>query len=228
MAHHDLYQAAREIFDSALQSVDAHESVRRTVMLNGTRLTVADTQLDLTDYSRGVYAIAIGKAAVPMAVALENALGKFLKAGVIAGPVAGQPFGRELAFPPRKLSTVWRWCEGGHPLPNKTSLLAAEESFKLLESANVGDALIIFLVSGGGSAMIEWPRDERITLAELREANRVLVSCGASIAEINSVRRAFSAVKGGQLAARAPAADQITLIISDTNLGDEADRKSVV
>lgn len=218
----DLHQAALKIFDSALQSVDAHESVRRTVMLNGTRLTVADTQLDLTLYSAGVYAIAIGKAAVPMAVALENALGKSLKAGVIAGPVAGQPFGRELALPPRKLSAVWRWCEGGHPLPNKTSLLAAQESFKLLESANVGNALIIFLVSGGGSAMIEWPRDERITLAELREANRVLVSCGASIAEINSVRRAFSAVKGGKLAARAPNTDQITLIISDTNLGDEA------
>ncbi|CAN5869135.1 hypothetical protein BH18ACI4_BH18ACI4_13870 [soil metagenome] len=222
MAEHDLHQAARKIFDSALRSVDAHESVRRTVVLDDTRLDVADVQLDLTSYQAGVYAIAIGKAAVPMAAALEDALGTYLRGGLIAGPVAGQPFGRELAFTPRKLTTVWRWCEGGHPLPNKASLLAARECFELLERANVANALIIFLISGGGSAMIEWPRDDRITLSELRQANHELVSCGASIAEINSVRRAFSAVKGGKLAARAPNADQITLIISDTNPGDEA------
>ena len=218
----ELHRESRQIFDSALWSVDAHESVRRTVVLNDTRLTVADMQLDLTSYQSGVYAIAIGKAALPMAVALEDSLGKYLKGGFIAGPLAGQPLGRGLALPPTKLTTAWRWCEGGHPLPNNTSLLAARESFDLLERANVGDALIIFLISGGGSAMIEWPRDERITLSELRQANRELVSCGASIAEVNSVRRAFSAVKGGNLAAHAPHADQITLIISDTNPGDEA------
>ncbi|MFN2512556.1 MAG: DUF4147 domain-containing protein [Pyrinomonadaceae bacterium] len=107
MAKPDLHQAAREIFDSALRSVDAHESVRRSVILDDTRLTVAGTQLDLTSYSAGVYAIAIGKAAVPMAVALAETLGRFLKGGLIAGPVAGQPLGRVLALPPRKLSTVW-------------------------------------------------------------------------------------------------------------------------
>ena len=115
-----------------------------------------------------------------MAIALEDVLGKFLKGGLIAGPVAGQPLGREIALPPRKLTTVWRWCKGGHPLPTKASLLAARECFELLERANVGDALIIFLISGGGSAMIEWPRNEGITLGELRAANRQLVSSGAS------------------------------------------------
>ena len=70
--------------------------------------------------------------------------------------------------------------------------------------------------------MIEWPLDERITLVDLREANRLFVSCGASITEINAVRRALSAVKGGRLGALAPNADQVTLIISDTNRGDEA------
>jgi hydroxypyruvate reductase len=218
----DLNRAAREIFDSALRSVDAYESIRRTVFLDGTRLSLADFQIDLTSYQSGIYAIAIGKAAVPMALALEYVLGKFLRAGLIAGPVAGQPLERRLALPPRKPTSIWRLCEGGHPLPNKASLLAARECFELLERANVGDALIIFLISGGGSAMIEWPRDERITLADLRQVNRQLVASGASIAEINSVRRAFSAVKGGKLAARAPNADQTTLIISDTNPGDEA------
>jgi hydroxypyruvate reductase len=218
----NLHQAAREIFDSALRSVDAYDSIKRSVSLVNTLLSLADFQIDLAAYKSGVHAIATGKAALPMAVALEDTLGKFLKRGLIAGPVAGQPLGQRLTLPPGKMKTVWRCCEGGHPLPNNASLAAAKESFDLLENANDANALIIFLISGGGSAMIEWPRHERITLADLRLANRQLVSSGASIAEINSVRRAFSAVKGGKLSARAPLADQITLIISDTNPGDEA------
>ena len=69
--------------------------------------------------------------------------------------------------------------------------------------------------------MIEWPINDDITLADLRAANKALVNCGASISEINSVRRAFSAVKGGKLAARAPGCDQITLIVSDVPNGEE-------
>ena len=217
-----LRQAAREIFLSGLRAADSREAVRRALTRDGSRLIVADVHLDLTSYESGVYAIAIGKAALPMAVALEDTLGEFLRSGFIAGPVATQPLLATLVLPPRKLTTAWRWCEGGHPLPNKTSLLAAKESFDLLGRANATDSLIIFLISGGGSAMIEWPADEKITLADLRNANRQLISCGANIAEINAVRRAFSAVKGGKLAARAPQAKQITLIISDTNRGDEA------
>src|SRR5207253_7459922 len=78
-----------------------------------------------------------------------------------------------------------------------------------------------FLISGGGSAMLEWPITEDITLADLRTANQTLVNCGASISEVNAVRRAFSALKGGRLAARAPDCDQITLIVSDVPKGEE-------
>ena len=92
--------------------------------------------------------------------------------------------------------------------------------FSIGQTAN--DALVIFLISGGGSAMIEWPVSEDISLSDLRFANQELVSCGASIAEMNSVRRGFSAVKGGALARRSPAARLFTLIVSDTNPGDEA------
>ena len=70
--------------------------------------------------------------------------------------------------------------------------------------------------------MVEWPAGEQITLGDLREANRLLVECGATIGEINAVRRTFSAVKGGALARRALQASMITLIVSDTNRGDEA------
>jgi glycerate 2-kinase len=70
--------------------------------------------------------------------------------------------------------------------------------------------------------MIEFPSDESITLADLREANHALVSCGASINEINIVRRCFSRIKGGGLSALVPLAAQISLIVSDTEIGDEA------
>src|SRR6185369_15290793 len=92
---------------------------------------------------------------------------------------------------------------------------AAAEAFRLLESANKERALVIFLISGGGSAMMEAPITDEISLNELRAANKALINCGASIGEINSVRRAFSAVKGGKLSARARDCDQITLIVSD-------------
>jgi hydroxypyruvate reductase len=115
----------------------------------------------------------------------------------------------------------WQVFNGGHPLPNEESLAAARAAFELLRRADASAALVIFLISGGGSAMIEWPRNPRTTLDELRAANRVLVSCGASIREINAVRRAFSAVKGGGLSAYAPRARQVSLIVSDTNAGEE-------
>lgn len=147
--------------------------------------------------SEPIYSIAIGKAAASMALGLDDALGDKLSA-----PVAVS--------------------SGGHPLPNQASLASARAAFDLLDRANNEQATVLFLISGGGSAMIEWPISDEISLDDLRSANRTLVSCGASIAEINSVRRAFSAVKGGGLARRAPHARMFTLIVSDTNPGDEA------
>jgi glycerate 2-kinase len=150
------------------------------------------------DLSPGpIYSIAIGKAAKSMALGLEDALGDKLTAPVL------------LAM-------------GGHPLPDENSLAAAQAAFALLDRANAEGATVIFLISGGGSAMIEWPVSDEITLADLQETNRILISCGASITEVNAVRRAFSAVKGGKLARRTPRAQTFTLIVSDTNPGDEA------
>jgi hydroxypyruvate reductase len=146
--------------------------------------------------SRPVYAIAIGKAARSMALGLEDALGERLTATVISA--------------------------GGHPLPNEASLASARVAFALLDRANAEQATVIFLISGGGSAMLEWPISDEISLSDLRAANQVLVTCGARIAEVNAVRRAFSAVKGGALAQRAPHAQLFTLIVSDTNRDDEA------
>lgn len=225
----DLRRAAGEILADAIANVDPGGAVRRVVQLHGSQLKIATMDFDL-EASRpgGIYAIAIGKAAGRMARALDEILGSNLTGGVVAGGIAAPPSELPLMADDSGPGTTtgfssrWRIFAGGHPVPNEASLLAAKASFEILDRANEERALIIFLVSGGGSAMIEWPVDERTTLAELREANHQLVTCGAAIHEINSVRRAFSSVKGGKLARRAPFADQVSLIISDTAAGDEA------
>ncbi len=195
--------------------------MRRSIRLKGAQLGIAGKIFDPVNQPKEIYALAVGKAALPMAVALEDALGEKLTAGFLSGSVEVLSSSRTHNLSTKNLSNNWRWCEGGHPLPNEASLFAAKEAFDLLRRADKQRALLIFLISGGGSAMIEWPSDERITLADLRAANNVLISCGASIYEVNAVRRAFSAVKGGQLSLRAPNADQVSLIISDTNRGEE-------
>jgi glycerate 2-kinase len=144
-----------------------------------------------------------------MAHGLDDALGDKLTAGVIVSTSPHQ-------------SKRWQSFTGGHPLPTEASLAAARAAFTLLDRSNNERATVIFLISGGGSAMIEWPISDDISLDDLRAANQDLVSCGAHISEINSVRRVFSAVKGGGLARRAPHARVFTLIVSDTNPGDEA------
>ena len=212
-----LRMAAREIFDEALRTVNAGEAVRGAVQLEGSRIHFCDAATAEISDGRAIYSIAIGKAAPAMASALDAILGNRIAAGVLAGNIPGH----ETAGERVKLSSRWQIFHGGHPEPNDQSLAAAQASFDLLRRANEQSALIIFLISGGGSAMIEWPIDESITLTDLRAANKALVNCGASISEINAVRRAFSAVKGGRLAARAPNCDQITLIVSDVPPGEE-------
>jgi glycerate 2-kinase len=197
---------AREIFDEALHAVNAEAAVRHAVRIDGSRLSVCDASFELSAGSQ-VYSIAIGKAAAAMAPVLEDVLGDQLSEGVIAAPAGNADSGM--------LINRWRCFEGGHPLPNEASLAAAKAALALLDRANQERALVIFLISGGGSAMLEAPVSKEITLADLRSANQTLVICGASIAEINAVRRAFSAVKGGRLATRAPNCRQVTLIVSD-------------
>lgn len=191
-----LQQHARTIFQHALTAVDPRPVVRDRIFQEQ-----FSTPL--------IYSIAIGKAAISMAQGLDDALGDKLSAGVIVSTSHHQ-------------SSRWQTFTGGHPLPNEDSLAAARAAFSLLHRANHEQAVVIFLISGGGSAMIEWPISDDISLVDLRAANQALVSCGAHISEINSVRRAFSAVKGGGLARRAPHAQLFTLIVSDTNPGDEA------
>src|SRR4030095_13904784 len=120
------------------------------------RNAVKHSHLDLP--SGPIYSIAIGKAAASMARGLEDALGDKLTAPVLI-------------------------AMGGHPLPDENSLAAARAAFALLDRANAEEATVVFLISGGGSAMIEWPVSDDISLADLQVANQTIISCGASIAE---------------------------------------------
>ncbi len=212
MNQSELRTAAMEMFHAALKAVDAQAAVQKAVSLTHSNLSVVDRQFDLT--SRRVYAVAIGKAALSMAKGLQEILGSRISAGVISAP----NFEPDSAV----FSKSWQIFSGGHPFPNSESLAAAQATTKLLQDAEVDRAIVIFLISGGGSAALEWPLDPAITLEELKQANRTLVLSGATIREINTVRRALSAVKGGRLALVAPSTTQVGLIISDVNPGEEA------
>lgn len=207
----NLSSIAREIFDETLKSVDAFEAVRRAVCIEDERLCVVDSVYDLDKFS-SVYSVAIGKAASRMAKALDEILEERLTAGVLSAPKGDL-----------NLSKVWRVFHGGHPAPNEESFASARAAFELLKEANETNSPVIFLVSGGGSAMMECLRDERISLEDYQEASRVLVTCGATIAEINAIRKTLSAIKGGGLDAVLDShIERVTLLISDTNRGNEA------
>ncbi len=204
-AAHNLTATARAIFAEALRAVDAGRAVRDVVRVEDARLLVADDQFELHEDTR-VYAVGLGKAAGAMAATLSDVLGARLTQGVVTAPPLRE-----------SLPSQWQVFAGGHPLPNEASLAAGHAARALLRTADTDHALVIFLISGGGSAMMELPRGERVTLSDLRATNHALVTCGATIAEVNTVRRALSAIKGGGLAALAPCAAHISLIISDTN-----------
>lgn len=202
----DLSLLAKQIFLGTLKKIDAGAAVRKTVKARPNGISINGKFLDTR---RGLYVVAIGKAAYPMARAFDDIAGKFVTRGVVSG-TRGVAVG----------NADWLEFSGGHPLPNEQSLKAAKACCEMLERADAEKSAVVFLISGGGSAMMELPSDPNISLSELRELNDVLVTSGASIAEINSVRRAVSAVKGGGLALKAANCEQVSLIISDTRPGD--------
>ncbi len=203
----ELRAAALTIFHKTLAAIDAETVVAANLRLDGNQLLVGNEAIDLNGYSK-LLVIAIGKASVPMARAAEMVLADRITAGlVVTNAVIGDS--------PRLPILI-----GGHPLPNAASLEAAAKALALLSKHDSQQTLILFLISGGGSAMFEQPIDPAITLDDLQTVNKALVNCGAVINEMNIVRRHLSAVKGGKLAAAAPRSRQVSLYISDVNSDD--------
>ncbi len=202
-----LREAALAIFHRTLAAIDVETVISSHLRLDGDQLTAGDQVCDLSKFSR-LLVIAVGKAGVPMARAAERILGERITDGLI---VSNALIGSLPQLPV---------LLGGHPLPNAASLEAAARALALLRRHDGEQTLVLFLISGGGSAMFEQPIDPAITLAELQAVNKTLVNCGAVINEMNIVRRHLSAVKGGKLAAAAPRSKQISLYISDVNSDD--------
>ena len=200
---HRMRDIAREIFTSALKNASIESAFARNVHCERRILRIGEDLHDLDSYQR-VFVVSIGKAAHTMAVALEAQVGSgCFEAGIVASFV--EPASQVRGF---------RYFRGGHPTPTAESIQAADAILKSL-SALDSTALSIFMISGGGSSIVEKPIDDEISLLDLVATYRALVHSGAPIAEINAIRKHLSAVKGGRLAQAAYPAQQVSILVSD-------------
>jgi hydroxypyruvate reductase len=204
----NMREHARQIFEAGLQAVDPAEAIHRHMALNGHVLGIDDRPFNLEDYDR-IIVVGAGKAAAPMAKALENLLEDRVSDGVI---VVKDEHGLKL----NKIKV----CEASHPVPDKRGVKGTEQILTLVEKAGERD-LIICLITGGGSALLIAPGEE-ISLEDKQNATKLLLGSGASIHEINTIRKHLSRVKGGRLARMAYPATVVSLILSDV-VGDDLD-----
>ncbi len=194
-------ETAREIFRITLREASIANGFGRHLEYHRGVLRIREDLYDLNSYSR-VLVISIGKAGHTMVEALAHHVGSSLE-GIVASSVR-----------PESQVHGFRYFCGGHPTPNEESIEAGNAILRAVE-AQPASALVIFLVSGGGSSVVEKAIDDEISLDDLITTYRVLVHSGAPIGEINAVRKHLSAVKGGRLAQRASPAQQVSLLVSD-------------
>jgi len=194
-------EVARDIFTAALKNASIENAVARHVHCERGVLRICEDLHDLHSYSR-VLVVAIGKAAHTMAEAFEAQVGGRLE-GIVAS-----------SADPTTQIRGFRYFRGGHPTPTAESIRAAEAILKSLNALDQA-SLVIFLLSGGGSAIVEKPIDNEISLDDLIATYKTLVHSGAPIAEINAIRKHLSAVKGGRLAQAAYPAQQVSILVSD-------------
>ncbi|MGH7492025.1 MAG: glycerate kinase type-2 family protein [bacterium] len=199
---------AKEVFWAGVAAVDPEAAVARALQREGDFLRLSGEIYDLRDF-RSILVLGAGKAAVPMARAIEMRLGDLLSGGAVVTNA-----NRGVALQRIKV------LEAGHPVPDERGELAAQQIFQLAESAREDD-LIICLISGGGSALLPLPA-ESLSLKEEQQVTNLLLSHGVAIHEINTVRKHLSRIKGGQLARAAYPAALVTLILSDV-IGDPVD-----
>jgi glycerate 2-kinase len=192
-----------EIFRAAIHAADPHALVRNYMEINGS--------LFPADRYRKVFVVGFGKSSCPMAAAAARALPLIIDEGIVVtkyGHCKGYEFERI------------RVHEAGHPLPDERGVIAANRIVALLERADA-DTLVICLISGGGSALLVSPC-EGVSLGDKQAITDILLRSGATIHELNTVRKHLSRVKGGRLAELAWPARTISLIISDV-MGDNLD-----
>jgi len=190
------------LFSKTLEQIALSRVIPEQISCQDGILRVGGEAIELDRYQR-LWAVAFGKAGFQMAEAMLEILAPRRLSGIVAGtgeaPVTVSGFS----------------CfHGGHPYPNADSFRAGESVLELLDQVGPHD-LVVYLLSGGGSAICEKPLFPEISLEDCRRFYERLVTCGANIIDVNFVRKHFSAIKGGRLTERAWPARQITLYVSD-------------
>jgi len=220
MENSQSFKDLESMFYAAIRRVDPYEMVASRMSVDGDTLRIVTEsgreEFDLRHFDR-IYAIGAGKATAPMAKATEEIFGERLAGGIISVK-------KGHTVPLERIEMI----EAGHPVPDRNSVRAAR---KIAELGRGGDerTLFINLISGGGSALLSYPLEIcpeegalSITLKEKQKTTELLLACGATIREINCVRKHLSGIKGGGLARLMYPSTSVNLILSDV-VGDRLD-----
>lgn len=197
---------AEAIWRAAIAAVEPERLVRESVVREDNLVRIKGTTFDLAGFEK-VFLVAFGKAAAAMAGALAAILGERLTSGLVVVPGPGVK-----TVP--KLETI----EASHPIPDARSVEAARRALEITGKAGEKD-LVFVCISGGGSSLLTLPA-EGITLEKKRRLTHDLLRAGATVDELNTVRKHLSAIKGGRLAKAAFPATVVTLVLSDV-VGDD-------
>ncbi len=202
----DVREIVAQLNAAALQAVDPTPAVQAALQLDAAagQLTIGEATLRLADYDR-LFVLGAGKAGAAMALAAETVLGE------LESWRGGLVIVKDLPSTPGP-ATV-ELVQAGHPLPDARGVEAAQRIGALARAAGPAD-LVLVLISGGGSALLADPASP-LTLAEVQTVTDMLLRAGATIGELNTVRKHLAALKGGQLAGRAAPATIVALILSD-------------
>lgn len=194
-------EKAIQIFEAAVAAVQPKQLIPAHLFIEHNRLHILDEQF-LIPAIQNMYIVGAGKASASMAVTIEKILGTLITAGIVVTKY-------EHALPLQKITCL----EAAHPVPDKEGIKATAATIQLLKKAGKDD-IVICLISGGASALwIDIPHEA--TLPDVQEAFKLLLQSGASIDEINTIRKHLSAIKGGQLLQHAPQANWFSFIIAD-------------
>ncbi len=199
----EMRATTREVFLHALGESSIAKAFDRHVSFERGILRISEDLYDVSTFSR-VFVVSFGKAAHTMVESLMERFGAGVGVtGIVCGPTSpgAQVFG-------------FRYYQGGHPVPNEESVKSADAVLRALQAMSAR-SLVIYMISGGGSSLLEKPIDDEIPLQDLITTYQALVHSGAPIAEINAVRKHLSAVKGGRMALAASPAHQVSMLVSD-------------
>lgn len=198
----------RDIFNCGLAAADPGEAIRRMITLHGDTLTAGEETYDLGQFDR-IFIVGAGKASAAMAGAMEGILGERITGGAVT-----TKYGYGLSLSRIAIN------EAGHPVPDEAGIEGTKQIVTILEQCSERD-LVFCLISGGGSALMPLPV-KGLSLSDKQATTQQLLKCGATIHEINAVRKHMSGVKGGRLARAAYPATLVTPILSDV-IGDDLD-----